>query len=179
MAKGDLGVPPIKVKIDTKQVQNDLGNIETQIPEVGASMAYDIARNFAKRIQESIRSHGLIWTGKLLESASPANVRPITGAASKGYEIPFTGTGTPRGGSYADFLNRMKKHAVNPWKPENAPIKDWAQEKLGFVPGVLYVRKYPFMTPVLQRSAQILREYVDTKGRKKLRSFLDAMTQNI
>ncbi len=151
-------MPIINIKVNTKQVRTNFGRFFTQIPEVGDQMAYRIANIFREEFFKQLQTAGwqgnsLEWTGELMEylsSESNCIIKTSREKESSGWGITM-----PLYGVYQEYA---QDHWVSPSK--YPALKEWAEEKLGTVPHLLFVRSHPFMKPAIQPAMKRMKDYL-------------------
>jgi hypothetical protein len=151
-------IPAITIKSNTKQVRTNLGRFITQIPKVSDKMAYRIANIFREEMYNQLQKAGwqgnpLHWTGNLMEYLSNESNCIIRTSREKnasgwGIKMPL----------YAMYQEYAQPHWVAPAK--HPILEQWAQETLGTVPPLLFVRNHPFIRPAIQPAARRMRDYL-------------------
>jgi hypothetical protein len=110
------------------RIRDDLGRIMTSLPKAVRKDTQSVANVFSKELRREIKARRLIWNWTLYNSTKPIMKK-------NGYDIKLP--------KYAFYLDSMQPHWVGVYdKPE---LKDWASEKLGFIPRYMYVKPHPFI----------------------------------
>lgn len=162
----------IQFQSNSTQVQKSNGRILTNIPEVEAELAEEIAEDLEDAIQRSIIDKGLSWTGELKNNVqiNPSN------SSGAGTQIEVTANAYSSDGvNYAAWHEFAKQPHFVPFKAGgsvNQPITQWAKEKgmddgIGITVTPANQREGSFMAPAVREAIKQTRKAVRT-GRNPL-----------
>ena len=141
----------ITIKVDSKIVRDHLGKIITNLPRAAGKDAKAIAKVFRAAIRSSILSRGLTWNMQLFNQTQ---TRKMKG----GYSISM-----PLHGLWHEYGSA---HFVSPFKhPE---LGAWAQQKLGFIPRVIWVKPKRFAGFAIREATTKLKPIINKGQVSKL-----------
>lgn len=164
----------VNISSEHQLVQNELGRIMTQIPDVQEDLTEEMMEEAVEEIRRSAekRFDNGDYTGNMMSQLNRNNIQSINRGDEKVARLDLKGP-IPGGGDYIEWHeNASEGHFVEVSR-DNSPIMDWAEKHYDgdTIPDYLFVRPTPFIQPALQRIMRRMRSKVRS-GDNELAEFI-------